>query len=47
MIERRIFTKIVVDSNDFLDMPQLNELLYFHLAMIAGDDVFINKPKNF
>mgnify|MGYP001176949669 CR=1 FL=1 len=45
MAERRMFAKTIVDSDAFLDMPQTAQLLYFHLAMRADDDGFINKPK--
>ncbi len=45
MAERRMFAKTIIDSDAFLDMPQTAQLLYFHLAMRADDDGFINKPK--
>lgn len=40
-----MFAKTIIDSDAFLDMPQSSQLLYFHLAMRADDDGFINKPK--
>ena len=46
MAERRMFSKTVIDSDLFLDMPVSAQLLYFHLAMRADDDGFINKPKS-
>ena len=46
MAERRMFAKTIIDSDAFLDMPQSTQLLYFHLAMRADDDGFINKPKS-
>ena len=45
MAERRMFAKTIVDSDAFLDMPATAQLLYFHLAMRADDDGFVNKPK--
>jgi hypothetical protein len=45
MAERRMFAKTIVDSDAFLSMPVSTQLLYFHLAMRADDDGFINQPK--
>ncbi len=45
MAERRMFSKSIIDSDVFLDMPPTTQLLYFHLAMRADDDGFINNPK--
>lgn len=45
MAERRMFSKSVVDSDAFLDMPQSTQCLYFHLGMRADDDGFVNSPK--
>lgn len=45
MAERRMFAKTIIDSDAFLDMPLSTQALYFHLAMRADDDGFINKPK--
>lgn len=45
MAERRMFAKTIVDSDAFLDMPTSTQALYFHLAMRADDDGFINNPK--
>jgi hypothetical protein len=45
MAERRMFAKTIIDSDSFLDMPHSTQLLYFHLAMRADDDGFINNPK--
>ena len=45
MAERRMFAKTTVDSDAFLDMPLSAQSLYFHLAMRADDDGFINNPK--
>ena len=46
MAERRMFAKTIIDSDAFLEMPVTSQLLYFHLAMRADDDGFINKPKS-
>ncbi len=40
-----MFSPDIVDSDDFLDMPQSSQLLYFHLAMRADDDGFISPKK--
>ena len=45
MAERRMFTLKIVDSDAFLDMPASTQALYFHLAMRADDDGFVNNPK--
>lgn len=45
MAERRMFAKTIIDSDSFLDMPATTQILYFHLAMRADDDGFINNPK--
>lgn len=45
MAERRMFSKSVIDSDHFTDMPTSTQALYFHLAMRADDDGFVNNPK--
>lgn len=45
MASRRMFSLKVVDTDEFLDMGQGSQLLYFHLAMRADDDGFVNSPK--
>lgn len=45
MAQRRMFAKTIIDSDAFLDMPLSTQALYFHLAMRADDDGFINNPK--
>lgn len=40
-----MFAKTVIDSDAFLDMPMSTQALYFHLAMRADDDGFINNSK--
>lgn len=45
MAERRMFSKTIIDSDAFLDMPVTARLLYYDLAMRADDDGFVNSPK--
>lgn len=45
MAERRMFAKAIIDSDIFLDMPLSTQALYFHLAMRADDEGFVNNPK--
>ena len=45
MAERRMFSKLVIDSDMFLDMPLSAQALYFHLSMHADDDGFLNNSK--
>lgn len=45
MAERRMFSKKIIDSDAFMDMPLSTQALYFHLAMRADDDGFVNNPK--
>ena len=42
MAEKRMFSKIIIDSDMFLDMPLSTQALYFHLCMRADDDGFLN-----
>lgn len=43
MAERRMFSKEIIDSDAFLEMPVSSQNLYFHLGMRADDDGFVNK----
>ena len=45
MAEKRMFSKTIVDSDAFLDMPLSAQALYFHLSMRADDDGFLNNAK--
>lgn len=45
MAEKRMFSKSIVESDPFLDMPLSTQALYFHLGMVADDDGFVNSPK--
>lgn len=44
MAERRMFSKEIIDSDAFLDMPVSTQNLYFHLGMRADDQGFVNSP---
>lgn len=41
-----MFSKSIVLSDDFLDMPATARCLYFTLNMLADDDGFVNSPKS-
>jgi len=45
MAERRMFSKSVIDDDKFIDMKISAQYLYFHLAMRADDDGFVNGTK--
>ena len=45
MAEKRMFSKQIVDTDAFLEMPASSQLLYFHLAMRADDEGFVGSPK--
>jgi hypothetical protein len=45
MAERRMFNKSIIDSDLFLDMPLSTQALYFHLAMRADDEGFVDNPR--
>lgn len=45
MAEKRMFAKKIVESDSFLDLPAMAQLLYFHLNMYADDDGFVNNAK--
>jgi hypothetical protein len=41
MAQRRMFSKEVVRSEEFLEMPSDAQTLYFHLGIDADDDGFV------
>ena len=43
MAERRMFTRKIIDSDAFTELPPSTQALYFHLCMNADDDGFNNK----
>lgn len=45
MAEKRMFSKQIIDSDTFLEMPLSTQALYFHLSMRADDDGFLNNAK--
>ena len=46
MAERRMMSKTIVFSDDFLDMSLSARCLYFTFIAVADDDGFINNPKS-
>jgi hypothetical protein len=46
MAEKRMFSLKIIDADAFTDMPATSQNLYFHLAMRADDEGFINRPKS-
>ena len=46
MAQKRMFNKSVTNSDDFLELPDSSQVLYFHLSMNADDDGFINNWKS-
>lgn len=45
MATKRMFSKDIVQSDAFLDMPASTQALYFHLGMECDDDGFVSNPK--
>ncbi len=45
MANRRMFSRDVIDTDLFLEMPASSQSLYFHLGMRADDDGFVSSPK--
>ena len=46
MAQKRMFDKTITNSDDFLDLPDSSQVLYFHLNMNADDDGFVNNWKS-
>ena len=46
MAEKRMFSLSVCDTDWFLDLPLSTQALYFHLALRADDDGFVDSPKS-
>lgn len=46
MAQKRMFDKTITNSDEFIDMPDSSQNLYFHLSMNADDDGFVNNWKN-
>ena len=45
MAKKRMISKQIVDSDDFIDMPLSTQALYMHLIVNADDEGFINSVK--
>lgn len=45
MAEKRMFSKKIIDTDWFMDMPASTQNLYFHLSMRADDDGFVASPR--
>ena len=46
MAQKRMFNKNVTNSDNFLEMPDSSQNLYFHLSMNADDDGFVDNWKS-
>lgn len=46
MAQKRMFCNDVISSDNFLEMPDGSQNLYFHLSMKADDDGFVDKYKS-
>jgi len=46
MAQRRMFNKTVTNADNFLEMPDSSQNLYFHLSMNADDDGFVDNWKS-
>ena len=46
MAQKRMFDKSITNADNFLEMPDSSQNLYFHLSMNADDDGFINNWKS-
>ena len=45
MVQRRMVSLKIVDTDKFLEMPQTAQCLYFHLLVRADDDGFIGSVR--
>lgn len=45
MAQRRMFSRKITESDQFLDMPMSAQVLYFHINMQADDDGFVGNAK--
>lgn len=46
MAQKRMFNNSVIGSDEFLEMPDSSQNLYFHLSMQADDDGFVDNWKS-
>ena len=45
MAQRRMFNRVITESDAFTDMPLSAQALYFHLGMETDDDGFVVSPR--
>ena len=45
MAQKRMFSRQITESDDFLDLPLTAQCLYFHLSLTADDEGFISSCK--
>jgi hypothetical protein len=45
MAQKRMFSKKITNSEEFLELPVTTQLLYFHLSMNADDDGFVQPTR--
>lgn len=45
MAQRRMISLKIIDTDEFLDMPQSSQYLYYNFIMRADDDGFVSNPK--
>ncbi len=45
MAQKRMFSRQITESDDFLDLPLSAQCLYFHLSLSADDEGFISSGK--
>ena len=43
---KRMFSKLVISTDDFVDMPSTAKVLYFYLMSEADDDGFVSNPRS-
>lgn len=46
MTQRRMFSKEIIESDYFLDLPLTTQALYFHLCLNADDEGFVKNAKS-
>lgn len=46
MAQKRMFSKAIINSDSFIEMPDSSQVLYFYLAMQADDDGFVDNWKS-
>ena len=46
MAQKRMFSVSILESDEFLEMPDSSQILYIHLSMNADDDGFVDNWKS-